>query len=106
MEVVTFEREGDEGSFKELLLDMVRQASKTACFGNKIGVVLETLLDTPIFGVGADDGRGGRQEGDGQAYGAIGSNGSEVLEDDRTGVEEKRIKEEILHRYPFTRRQS
>jgi len=32
---------------KELLLDMVRQALETACFGDKIGVVLETLLDTP-----------------------------------------------------------
>ncbi len=41
---------------KELLLDTLRQALKTACFGDKIGVVLETLLDTPIFGVGADDG--------------------------------------------------
>ena len=35
----------------ELLLDMVRQASKTACFGDKIGVILETLLDTLVFEV-------------------------------------------------------
>ena len=28
---------------------MVRQGLKTLCFGDKIGVVLETLLDTPIF---------------------------------------------------------
>jgi len=35
---------------------MVRQASKTACFGDKIGVDLKTLLDMPVFGVGADDG--------------------------------------------------
>ncbi len=34
---------------KELLLDTLRQALKTACFGDKIGVVLETLLDTPDF---------------------------------------------------------
>ncbi len=33
---------------KKLLLDMVRQASKTACFGDKMGVVLETFLDIPI----------------------------------------------------------
>jgi len=37
---------------------MVRQASEMACFGDKIGVVLETLLDTPIFWVGAGDGGG------------------------------------------------
>ena len=43
---------------KELLLDMVRQASKTACLGDKIVVVLETLLDTPVFEDCADE-RGG-----------------------------------------------
>ena len=31
---------------KELLLDTLRQALKTACFGDKMRVVLETLLDT------------------------------------------------------------
>ena len=36
---------------KVLLLDTLRQALKTACFGDKIGVVLDTLLDTPIFGL-------------------------------------------------------
>ena len=40
---------------KELLLDRVRQASKTACFGDKMVVVLDTLLDTPVFGVGAGE---------------------------------------------------
>ncbi len=34
---------------KELLLDRVRQGLKTLCFGDKIGVVLETLLDTPCW---------------------------------------------------------
>ena len=34
---------------KELLLDMVRQGLKTLCFGDKMGVVLDTLLDTPDF---------------------------------------------------------
>ena len=32
---------------KVLLLDTLRQALKTASFGDKIRVVLETLLDTP-----------------------------------------------------------
>ncbi len=49
-------------------LDTRRQVLKTACFGYKMVVVLETLLDTPIFGVGADDGEGGRQEGDVQVF--------------------------------------
>ncbi len=31
---------------KEILLDRVRQGLKTLCFGDKIGVDLETLLDT------------------------------------------------------------
>ncbi|MFB3132981.1 MAG: hypothetical protein ACE10K_10715, partial [Rhodothermales bacterium] len=31
---------------KELLLDMVRQGLKTLCSVDKIGVVLETFLDT------------------------------------------------------------
>ncbi len=39
---------------KQLLLDMVRQALKTACFGDKMRVVLETLLDTPIFTAGKE----------------------------------------------------
>ncbi len=63
------------GIGKELLLDMGRQGLKTLCFGDKIGVILETLLDTPIFGVGADDGGGGRQERDGQADGVIRADG-------------------------------
>ena len=41
---------------KELLLDIVRQALETACFGDKIGVISETLLDTPVFVLGADEG--------------------------------------------------
>ena len=32
-------------------MDTLRQALKTACFGDKIEVVLDTLLDTPVFGV-------------------------------------------------------
>ncbi len=61
---------------------MVRQGSKPAYFVDKIGVVLETFLDTPIFGGGAGDGGGGSQEGDGEAYGVICADGQEVLEDD------------------------
>ena len=34
---------------KVLLLDMVRQGLKTLCSVDKIGVILETFLDTPIF---------------------------------------------------------
>ena len=34
---------------KVLLLDTLRQALETACFGDKIRVILETLLDTPDF---------------------------------------------------------
>ena len=72
----------NEGYVKQLLLDTLRQALKTACFGDKIGVVLDTLLDTPIFGVGADDGGGSRQEGDGEADGLIRADSEEVFEDD------------------------
>jgi len=39
---------------KVLLLDMVRQGLKTLCFGDKIGVDLDTLLDTPTFTVGEE----------------------------------------------------
>ncbi len=35
---------------KELLLDTLRQALKMACFGDKIGVVWETLLDRGCWG--------------------------------------------------------
>ena len=63
-------------------MDTLRQALETACFGDKMGVVLETLLDTPVFGVGADDGGGSRQEGDGEADGACFGDGQEVFEDD------------------------
>lgn len=38
---------GKRGVGKELLLDMVRQGSKPAYSVEKIGVVLETVLDTP-----------------------------------------------------------
>ena len=35
---------------KQLLWDRVRQGLKTLCFGDKIGVVLETLLDRGCWG--------------------------------------------------------
>ncbi len=82
---------GKGGVGKGLLLDRVRQGLKTLCFGDKIGVVLETLLDTPIFGVGADDGGGGRQEGDDEADGVVGANGKEVFEDDRGEIVHCRV---------------
>ncbi len=50
---------------------MVRQGLKTLCFVDKMGVISETLLDTPIFGVCADETGGGRQEGDGETDGVI-----------------------------------
>ena len=74
-------------SEKELLLDRVRQGLKVLCLGDKIGVISETLLDTPIFGVCADDGGGDRQERDGEADGVVCADGEEIFEDDRTAIE-------------------
>ncbi len=61
---------------------MGRQGLKVLCFGDKIGVISETLLDTPIFGVCADERGGGRQEGDGETDGVIRSDSQKVFEDD------------------------
>ena len=68
---------------------MVRQALKTACFGDKIGVVSDTLLDTPILGLVRMMGEGGAKKE--MANGVVRADGEEVFEDDRGEIVHCRV---------------
>ena len=56
-------------------MDRVSQGSKSPCSVEKRGVVLETLLDTPVLGVGVDAGGGSVKERDGEADGVVRADG-------------------------------
>ena len=66
----------------EALTSLIRAAGRRG--EGPLSFAVSTLCETLEVGyraLGADDGRGGRQEGDGQADGVVGADGEVVLED-------------------------